>query len=654
MRWNHTMLASVVAAAGLVGGWTPSAGAADYLYEVSVNSGDKIWLKAGCQSAEFDLLADDHSAYKRGCRLRSSYEYFPVYRDGYAGIIYGDVRVSTRSRGNCEMALEAQLAGDFDGDRLADPGALVNGDWLLWLSGSGYQLATNLPDTARSGGGFAGGDFDGDRRLDGAMTVGGIWYVWLSSAQYAEQGPFALGGEGDIALAGDFDGDGLADPVMVAADTLTIWMSTLNYQPQGPFTPGVSLLTPACGDLDGDGLADLAALIDTAWYVLFSSGNYQPQGPFDLGVSGMPVIADFDGDSKGDPGVYDFDGLWHVWLSSTGYTHTSMGPLGSGRGAMVAALVVGTPSNAYAVAYASDGVNEIKDAKIYVNNSLLTYNLALALTNALGATTNYVSVYQGEVAGARTGSAVRVCATNAAGQSIYQSPVYTIPAQVLLTAPTNGQVLPAGQNVAFAWTAASGAAGYLVNYLAPDADADGDSGAYVAFVPSPDTVWTMPGSNTVAGNGMFGVTAYAGDVGILTNGVDPTTSYLLVASDDSIVASVQAAAAAQGAKASQGLTIAREYTKSEQGLRFTIRETNPEQIQQAGTVTMEFKLRRFKMSVAFVKAFEPTGAEYYSWEKKRIFKTSNKNYTVTFAVRPGSLIVIGTHDACYRGGTYSY
>lgn len=40
--------------------------------------------------------------------------------------------------------------------------------------------------------------------------------------------------------------------------------------------------------------------------------------------------------------------------------------------------------------------------------------------------------------------------------------------------------------------------------------------------------------------------------------------------------------------------------------------------------------------------------------KERLFKRKNKTYTVTFNVHPGTTVVIGTHDASYRGGSYTY
>ena len=85
-----------------------------------------------------------------------------------------------------------------------------------------------------------------------------------------------------------------------------------------------------------------------------------------------------------------------------------------------------------------------------------------------------------------------------------------------------------------------------------------------------------------------------------------------------------------------------------------MRECNPQQIVANGTISLVFKMRRFKASVAFVKAYDMQGKEYYSWTKKRIFKSSDETYTVQFSASAGTTVVFGTHDASHRSSTYSY
>ncbi len=634
---------------------------ANYQAELPVANGDKIRLAPGCYAAEFELMDSAHQVYKRG-KLNSSFYYFPVYLDGYVGVLYGNIRVTTRARGAGEPDLVSFFAADLDGDRLADPNEIINGEWYAWLSRAGYQVHQNMPDLEKSGGTFLGADFDGDGLLDCAMVVGSQWYLWSSSAAYAASGPFDLGVAGDVPMAADFDGDGLADPALAVGDALYVWLSRNNYQPLAPFNPGIPLLTPACGDLDGDGLADLASLVDGSWYVLFSRAGYQPTVPFDLRVPGFPLIADFDGDGKGDPAVRAVNGTWHIWLSGADYYHVAVPlptePLGRSLTPKVAAMIVGEPAAAYAFAHISDGINDITDAIVRANDSLLRFGMELVLTNNGQVTTNFLPLYHGQVAGAAAGSLVRLSVTNSSGQQIYQSAAYAIPGQIEMTAPTEGQILPLSGNVNMVWTKPNGADGFYASYIAPDNnDPATEQGLYNIYVPSSVSRIAVPSSNLVAGAAQFKVSAMAGDVDIFERDVDPDKSFLIVATEDSVTASIRGAsgtaAGPDSLTARQGLIIAKEYSKTEQGLRFTVRESNPEQITQAGTVRLNFEMRRFKMSVAFVKAYDMSGKEYYSWEKKRIFKSKKKKYEIIFGVQPGTTIVIGTHDASYQGGSYN-
>lgn len=68
----------------------------------------------------------------------------------------------------------------YDGDGLADALAIDNGDWYAWPSTADYQLSTNMPGPAWTGGTYAMADFDGDRLVDCAMTVQSQWYFWFS------------------------------------------------------------------------------------------------------------------------------------------------------------------------------------------------------------------------------------------------------------------------------------------------------------------------------------------------------------------------------------------------------------------------------------------------------------------------------------------
>lgn len=115
--------------------------------------------------------------------------------------------------------VSSPLAGDFDGDRIADPAVYqaATGTWLLKLSTSGYQTLPLAGFLGETGYTALAADFDGDAKADPVVyqAATGTWLLKLSSSGY-EVMPLDgfLGGTGFAALAGDFDGDAKADPAV--------------------------------------------------------------------------------------------------------------------------------------------------------------------------------------------------------------------------------------------------------------------------------------------------------------------------------------------------------------------------------------------------------------------------------------------------------
>lgn len=82
------------------------------------------------------------------------------------------------------------------------------------------------------------GDFDGDRLADPAADNGsGNWYVWFSTAGYLQRGPYQLGSSGLAMVAADLDGDSIADTAGTnGAGTWYFWLSASGYSMVGPVT----------------------------------------------------------------------------------------------------------------------------------------------------------------------------------------------------------------------------------------------------------------------------------------------------------------------------------------------------------------------------------------------------------------------------------
>ena len=134
------------------------------------------------------------------------------------------------------------------------------------------------------------GDFDGDGRADLGFYRDGLWGVLKSSQNYGFGSAqfFSWGGTGLPPIVGDFDGDGKADigyivpPSGGQSATYAILLSSHGYS----FQPGQALFVPA-------GFPNLG---DT------------------------PVVGDYDGDGRADPGIWrSSQGVWILPLSSSNY-----------------------------------------------------------------------------------------------------------------------------------------------------------------------------------------------------------------------------------------------------------------------------------------------------------------------------------------------
>ena len=104
------------------------------------------------------------------------------------------------------------------------------------------------------------GDFDGDGLADPACYVEstGLWAVLMSGSHYAEIRA-TLGGPGARPAPADYDGDGKTDPAVFrqADGRLTVMLSGSSYAMAGMDFPAGSFCTAA--DYDGDGLDDPAS-----------------------------------------------------------------------------------------------------------------------------------------------------------------------------------------------------------------------------------------------------------------------------------------------------------------------------------------------------------------------------------------------------------
>ncbi len=227
-----------------------------------------------------------------------------------------------------------RIKNDFDGDLRADIAVYrqAGGTWNIWLSGSGYD-----PMAVADGWGGVNcmpvaSDYDGDLKTDPAVynTVTGDWSLWMSSCGYTQTTARAFGGGDWLAAPADYDGDQITDLGIYepASGTLRVWLSHSGFVGDFVKNFGGPRFVPVPEDYDGDGLADPAVYKARTgtWMISFSGSGYASVSESGLGgpALGAPTYtapaADYDGDGKADPAVYQAQtGNWYVWLSDSYY-----------------------------------------------------------------------------------------------------------------------------------------------------------------------------------------------------------------------------------------------------------------------------------------------------------------------------------------------
>jgi hypothetical protein len=233
------------------------------------------------------------------------------------------------------------VAGDYDGDGLADPATYnpTNATFTARLSGRGYTNVVTKTGIGGTSWVAALADYDGDGIADPAVysETTGDWVARLSGSQITNASAdltFAalLGGQGWAAASADYDGDGRADPA-VYREATGDWMALLSDYGYALFSQSALLggpgWAPAPADYDGDGQADPAVYREVTgdWMVRLSDEGYvQVTLPGILGGPGfMPVSADYDGDGDADPAVYNpTTGELRVLLSGSDYEFYSV------------------------------------------------------------------------------------------------------------------------------------------------------------------------------------------------------------------------------------------------------------------------------------------------------------------------------------------
>lgn len=553
-------------------------------------------------------------------------------------------------------------AGLADGDHLDDLALIGRGEWYVWMSAKNYAMEGPY-DVDLAGGLYTVGDIDGDRKADLAMLSGSRWHLWRSGNNYVREGPYDCGVDGGVPYLFDFDGDGKSDPCVVTGYRWHVWHSNSDYNRPEQFGDGTLVepnLIPVAFDSAGGILprGTYYGYMKDGWLEFRRyRGSYRQKIKM---VQGVPVRGLFD-DNPGDDLIImqrKPDGFeYHTWLSSDRYNLRGPYQLNSGNAPGVAAMAWQDTLGCYAAASVYN-IKEMANVGVSVNGQALGYNHKLSFTTSAGRRVSLdLPFYYSSLPNVKTGNQV-ACSVYVPGPSgpslMYRSKPAVMPGKIRMLTPPAGARLDAGKAVGMTWTPAAGVQGYLAYYHNPDDYTDSEDGAWlIQYLPGPRTGFTIPAGKTVSGPAQFGALALNGDVQALTGSQDVNDCFMVTAAWDETAARITTPTPVP-VPTPYYLGIAKTYSVKEEGLRFTIRETNPYQMPHPGTVAVSLKMRKWRISIAFVTVFDMEGNEYYTWSKLRIYKRKNKKYTVIFPCRPGSTVVIGTHKASFRSAVYDF
>jgi hypothetical protein len=241
------------------------------------------------------------------------------------------------------------IIADFDGDSKADLAYMVppsggqSAAYAILRSSTGYGFGPGQPLFVAAGFPSLGdtpvvGDVDADGKADPGIwrASQGVWIIPKSGSNYTSYVFSQWGQLGDIPVVADIDGDGKADLGFYRDGLWGFLKSSQSYSTGTAqfFSWGGAGLQPIVGDFDGDGKADIGYMVppsggqSAAYAILKSSTGYSfapgqplfvPAGFPSLGD--IPVVGDYDGDGKADPGIWrESQGVWIIPLSSANYS----------------------------------------------------------------------------------------------------------------------------------------------------------------------------------------------------------------------------------------------------------------------------------------------------------------------------------------------
>ena len=209
-------------------------------------------------------------------------------------------------------------------------GSATTGVWTVWTGLGNRSTATRMTMPAATGRALLG-DWNGDGLATPGRYDAGQWFVTNAAVSTADWEPYAsFGGDpADVPVTGRIDNDRRTD-IGVFRNGTWLWLRA-NGKPARTDEFGAAGDTPIVGDWDGDGRDDIGVVRGGAWILRVTGTAKKPSWvgkgvqvqrhpesdavvvmfPYGLPTD-VPVVGDWDGDGRDDPGVVRSGRDWYL------------------------------------------------------------------------------------------------------------------------------------------------------------------------------------------------------------------------------------------------------------------------------------------------------------------------------------------------------
>jgi len=318
----------------------------------------------------------------------------------------------------------------------------------------------------------------------------------------------------------------------------------------------------------------------------------------------------------------------------------------------------------YVVADVTRGGVTLSNATVTVNGTALTYGIPLTYE---GVNLDTIPVYSGEV-NFNPGDQLTLRASLPGENPFYEGNVI-VPGEVLLNQPPPVPQVIAGNPLPASWNATLNTLFYYL-YYSPWDDTD-----YYEETTT-QLAGTVPSAYVVEGNTELSISSFNGndlddifagdDADLGENDPDPaqTKSYWMASTYDYRDFTVEG----QEVKGDEpeilfqdssgrpvvALQILKEDRVKIEGIMFTRRIYNAQQITSAGTAQIQVKLKKRHLAIADITVLDSNENPYFKWNHKRVYKSHSKTYSHNIPITPFSTVVIHTKSSDLHYANYSY